>query len=149
MSPCLYFEKNCVIVTYLHIYFVLLHTFLLQSWRRLSSLQRLIIGIVLLSTVVIALFVLPSLLSSENRPDFDKAKPKKEFTPFDELHQIDDVKKFDNNLEDLKKKASAFLHLKYPITILFPIQILQVDIFSTLKKYFFVIHFCWIKKSDI
>ncbi|XP_059157352.1 endoplasmic reticulum mannosyl-oligosaccharide 1,2-alpha-mannosidase-like isoform X2 [Physella acuta] len=84
---------------------------ILRSWRRLSSLQRLIIGIVLLSTVVIALFVLPSLMSNENRPEFDKVQPKKESESFEELHQIADVQKLDKNLEDLKKKDPVKQHI--------------------------------------
>lgn len=36
-----------------------------QSWRRLSSLQRLIIIFLLLVTILIAFYVLPSQLSNE------------------------------------------------------------------------------------
>ncbi|CAG5127693.1 unnamed protein product [Candidula unifasciata] len=39
---------------------------ILRSWRRLSSLQRMVVGLLLLCTVIIAFFVLPGILNGES-----------------------------------------------------------------------------------
>ncbi|CAL1536742.1 unnamed protein product [Lymnaea stagnalis] len=47
---------------------------ILRSWRRLSTLQRMVIGILLLCTVVVAIFILPGILSNEDKSREEELK---------------------------------------------------------------------------
>lgn len=80
----------------------------LQSWRRLSSLQRMVIGLLLFATLIIAIFVLPGILNKDNLlssdPDIKKVHSDTDKL-FGDLHQIQNVEQLGDKLDSLKQKA--------------------------------------------